>query len=658
MPQAASSSSSNQTIKSSKELEQELRSKISEASEAIDDSNKNLRDAYQNLIDAQQILMRIWRASVDSNSEYRTQNNIYHASKLQDLLLQFFKKNGFTVGKYGLEGDLFYPGRTLIAEGLDELKKPGLTFEEVKKWVRLIEIFADRTPLTSETPEVINSIANLLLDELVENVTTLQKSDWHEHLIVFNSFMNVFGLERFNKEIQDKVLDLYSGLFFIEMSEDFEYFSRLQGEEKNNYLSSNGRENSLLEYLTQLIEPHQLIRHFLQEKQLEDFLVPFMEINSDAMEMTINFHMKEANFGYTELLRELIILKRNINQGAAAASSSGPEWKPRTSHSQQYRLIVHSYDFDGCTHLKFIDPSQYEKPDYLMVGSTRQSHRVNDQNKRGPIGSFVEYTAANDAFHMLHEWSIDYGIPFSPLLYPDVVNELPVGETFNSLKPHTMDVFYDETKVSLIFTQIWAMALENQEKMIDFHFFDDREEILLAIYSIYSNHPEFVPENLSLHLHQHAPHEDLYKDLPIVRGSGSIEEVLQKPLPLSDNPERDPFTARIKDHLKSQTAITEYCQYALKENPQDEFKLILKMIDPTQDKLFFSGRAAVNDLFDFTSPSERNRYILCQYHEEDISLLRSEFREYFNKKMQETDLASSEGRDELNRFFCRGEKNG
>jgi len=92
----------------------------------------------------------------------------------------------------------------------------------------------------------------------------------------------------------------------------------------------------------------------------------------------------------------------------------------------------------------------------------------------------------------------------------------------NDIKEKRLErLFTDKTKFSLLYAQMHKMALTHVDANMDFHFYDDRPDILNVLQYAYQNSPELIPSNLKLYLHCYAMD-------PSLRTGGSKQAMIAK----------------------------------------------------------------------------------------------------------------------------------
>lgn len=518
-----------------------------------------------------------------------------------------------------------------IQQLIQELSQETLSEKKFNKKIKRIEmdIPYSRHLKRKEKEELLRPLLNLL-DEKESGFSEKQRFDY---LSMLNTIIYHFRFERLDNQLKQDILNGYAALFISEFIKDYYAF-------KENPNADVDEKKSVISMLTHHIKADELLSSVLQDQTINEILDSFAQESPESLEKTLRHHMNDAAYGYSETLVKLISLKNKLlknksSSTAASSSDNTSQWRERKNNEQE-KIIVHSYDFDGCTKERFIPVSQYAKPDLIMIGSTRQSQQDNVINKD-------KRDLKADAFHMLLEWHIQYEIPFMPLLYADIDNELPYGTAFNSKQLHEFSSLYDNTKISLIFSQIWAIAMEHSEQMIDFHFFDDREEILLCIQSFYSHHPDLIPGNLNLHLHQHAPRTETHRDIASIQGCADLQKINEQNLPKAKSSRRDIKTARLKAFLTSQKPIHDYFAFADKHKPEGLYQRIindLSLIDK-MDILKEPFRSHIEQIME-TSPYPQYR--------EEIRAIRNLFQQQCEQLLQ-GDISSTETQQELIHFF-------
>ncbi len=464
-----------------------------------------------------------------------------------------------------------------------------------------------------EKGQILKTFAQIL----EQNTHTYSNHQRSEFISMFNLAIERFDFETLKKTDKKKVLDGYAKLFIHEFIRDYTVYSQL---------SEAQQHNSIIKHLTESIDPEALLRIVLHNKKINDFLDDIVRKNPRGLLETLNQHMDIAAYGYNNALKELIQLRNRLKKQAAASSSQSSEWRMRT-RTEQAKLIIHSYDFDGCTGVKFIPLNAYARPDILMIGSTRQSQTANSINKHS-------ISQKEDAFHMLVEWANQFNIQFSPQLYADIVNRQPLGTAFFSRKNYDFEKHFDETKVSLLFTQMWAMALEHSNDSIDFHFFDDREEILFIIKSFYQYNQDLIPENLNLHLHHHAPTKNIHRDLGLISGSGALKQLKKQKVELS---------TKLYALLRQQKLVKNHCKFIKESKPQRLYFKIMSALSLTEDTQQFTDAYKQQ----LQKILEKSPY---PHYQEDIKAVRTIVQQRFETLLQ-NDICQNHCQKELLDFL-------
>ena len=162
----------------------------------------------------------------------------------------------------------------------------------------------------------------------------------------------------------------------------------------------------------------------------------------------------------------------------------------------------------------------------VMVGSNRQDAYVDQTNGQKNIElDFNDpdqgVIQTGSCFASIRSFTTPLKARFHPMLMADIFNDLPLGASMaeaekalqNNAYPseklrkdaHPQTAF-DSKKVTLLYAQIHEMASQHPGKPIDFHFVDDRDDILeQGLANFFGQHPDFLPKNVTLHLHLYAP---------------------------------------------------------------------------------------------------------------------------------------------------------
>ena len=211
---------------------------------------------------------------------------------------------------------------------------------------------------------------------------------------------------------------------------------------------------------------------------------------------------------------------------------------------------VLSFDFDGCLfnkHYKwqstaarrslnavivqnksFLDAIKIENTLYrevsAFIGSARQSNWLDKANSRRNDTELC-FDAIQKVCHYLD-------IEFNPLLLTDVYQGLPVGTSYwratGAESGHNLDFPGDETKLTLLYAQMHAAALEYPNDTIIFDFYDDRDHdtphargILSFLSQVFKEYPQLIPSNVLLRLNHYAG--DRPSVFGVIKGRGECE---------------------------------------------------------------------------------------------------------------------------------------
>lgn len=257
---------------------------------------------------------------------------------------------------------------------------------------------------------------------------------------------------------------------------------------------------------------------------------------------------------------------------------------PQTRSQDANPLHVFSIDYDGClAHrdyhqvLRFLSGEKKTNPEIRVKSLIKVNKALIDDFKQqmnanptlqDPIifsGStrqsiYVEYVNLKRHHHLpsscldIEALAKALGAQFCPLLMEDAYfNWLP-GETFSQIKglelsvdtqstdlyqervrvfeehlqkhPEERSFYADESKVAVLFLQMWEIALAYPEKIIKFHFYDDKTEgILDELAKLYNASPFLIPGNLDLTLHHYAKGE-IQASFPPIVGTGKLDTAM------------------------------------------------------------------------------------------------------------------------------------
>jgi hypothetical protein len=234
-------------------------------------------------------------------------------------------------------------------------------------------------------------------------------------------------------------------------------------------------------------------------------------------------------------------------------------------------IYVYSFDFDGClfnsnyreieAKSNLLEANQYlisqlsetiKKTNahqvVLMVGSNRQSKRIDDLNHGLWKGScFPALNKLSEAFKNLDpDTNRIYRV--DPYLLADTFGKRPAGENFKqAINGNTTPAsnyfinlfrlfeqkylfsscFFDESKFLILYSQMHKLASENPHDNVVFHFYDDQQHAILDnLHSFFTQHPNLMPHNLTLHLHHYAG--ESISNMPSIKGNGEIDADYQE----------------------------------------------------------------------------------------------------------------------------------
>jgi hypothetical protein len=204
----------------------------------------------------------------------------------------------------------------------------------------------------------------------------------------------------------------------------------------------------------------------------------------------------------------------------------------KTPAQSTEKVLYYSFDWDGSLAPKFdpvTDPQKFieshpniikkikadlikygAKKVRFLVGSNRQSmstDKVNrDKNKNGSPLQGLEILKNHVLKELAKEGAPSFDLEVDPYLMVGVNNQ-PVrqkpptsGEHFQGLYP-TDEWAFEPKKRVLLLTQMHHAAKHNQDKEVIFQFFDDMQDILDAVNSLFREHPDLIPKNLTLMTH-------------------------------------------------------------------------------------------------------------------------------------------------------------
>lgn len=242
--------------------------------------------------------------------------------------------------------------------------------------------------------------------------------------------------------------------------------------------------------------------------------------------------------------------------------------------SQRKKVVISSLDGDDClfhrhgylaeesnvleqNHLLFThmrDQLKDKDKGKLYVGSNRQSLPIDILNST-PSGFGARKRPRRESFLKIFPMIAEVlknasnkPVDYSRQLLPDIISSLPAGTTYYSaLKEYeenpdithgTPEYKYnhpvcpmDMSKILLLYSQIHDAALAYPDCDITFNFYDDDEEILRNLHTVYALYPNLIPRNISLNLFLYNGKE---KPTPVTiypaYGIGGFEKIPSTPL--------------------------------------------------------------------------------------------------------------------------------
>jgi len=223
------------------------------------------------------------------------------------------------------------------------------------------------------------------------------------------------------------------------------------------------------------------------------------------------------------------------------------------------RINIRSFDFDGCLfndafrellaqakdnseHVKIFWDTNHtlfqaidqqlntEKYDHVFytVGSARQSYSSDRRNARyNGTGSCFPYMSAIQ--ERLKKGEV------KKFLLTDLYNDRPDDTSFDEAihllkqknpEPSEYGWVFDDSKFTILYAQIHKFARENPDVEIDYDFYDDREDILHPLHSVFKRFPHLLPKNVTLKMHEYSG--GTIKDLNKIDGKGPIDRTYSR----------------------------------------------------------------------------------------------------------------------------------
>lgn len=212
-----------------------------------------------------------------------------------------------------------------------------------------------------------------------------------------------------------------------------------------------------------------------------------------------------------------------------------------------YKILGLGLDWDSCIGIgediiaanqrlfKHLDEAkasgQYTGVD-IYISSNRQDLKTNFSLAQGGLGDcFAELPILIDALQQRFNAN-NFHINFIPLLLADVYGNLEFGVTFAAAENYTFDkphprYFFDSSKVSIIYTQTHDMARRHPNAAIEFHLFDDGDEIHTRLADFFIPNTDLLPQQVNFTQFMYSGREaknseKYYKFRESILGSGKL----------------------------------------------------------------------------------------------------------------------------------------
>ncbi len=159
----------------------------------------------------------------------------------------------------------------------------------------------------------------------------------------------------------------------------------------------------------------------------------------------------------------------------------------------------------------------------VIVGSNRQSKKIDDVNAR--------VAGKGSAFPAIRAAATELNAELDTFLLADVYGELEDGTSFDRAvkkSSHHAKWKFDDTKLSILYTQIQRAASLHPGDEIDFDFYDDRTDILDSLKKVFTANPHLIPANVTLRLHQYKGGEVV--DYQPIQGQGVCHQAYRQTL--------------------------------------------------------------------------------------------------------------------------------
>lgn len=347
----------------------------------------------------------------------------------------------------------------------------------------------------------------------------------------------------------------------------------------------------------------------------------------------------------------------------AQASSSTIIDPTQTVPEKPKNILVISIDYDGCiscgkfhyplnaswlpdeedcNYIYFIntliDYIRENRPDVveIIVGSNRQSAFLELTNTHkainGLAGKTIEFIAKAIA-EVLAQENIE--VIFNPFLMSDIsalkysgYSKTQFDELLSAITSvddlHVLDDLtqpncpYDESKITLLYAQMQQIASRYRDAKINFHFIDDRLDLLDSLHNFFSKAPHTIPPNVvlqfALHIEDKLGEEDDPEELlklcdpqPILSYSTHMDPITGE----TDQPPEKPIQGT-GEFTSAYAFLIRYIWcicYDFHRGCLDEDKLRTTMLEIHSDLRRYDGKAdqahkirIANSRVDFTDP--------------------------------------------------------
>ncbi|TNF65220.1 MAG: hypothetical protein EP298_13285 [Gammaproteobacteria bacterium] len=166
----------------------------------------------------------------------------------------------------------------------------------------------------------------------------------------------------------------------------------------------------------------------------------------------------------------------------------------------------------------------------FMIGSNRQSYTIDASNSGKGHNTEYSFKAIEKIATIFSKERAKNTTRLDTFLLEDIFSNRRAGSSFQIAQqiregklpePNKDSLLLEQSKIPILYAQMHRHALKNPTEVIEFDFYDDREDIIKALNEFYINYPEMIPKNVTLNLHLYNGEERV--DLEPIQGQGRID---------------------------------------------------------------------------------------------------------------------------------------